>query len=62
VVAQVAGQFAGVYTVDVYGAFVGRTGLLLAERRGASSFEVHPTNAGQRVMEQTFADAIARAK
>jgi lysophospholipase L1-like esterase len=44
--------------VDVFSAFQGRSGLLLVERRGADTLQVHPTNAGYRVMEQAFADAI----
>jgi lysophospholipase L1-like esterase len=47
------------YLVDVYEAFLGRTGLLLIERHGASAFEVHLTNAGHRVMAAAFADVIA---
>jgi len=50
------------YLVDVYDAFLGRTGLLLIERRGASAFEVHLTNAGHRVMADAFADVIAAYK
>lgn len=39
---------------DVYSAFSGRTGLLLIERNRAGQFEVHPTNAGYRVMAAAF--------
>jgi lysophospholipase L1-like esterase len=45
---------------DVFGAFggfQGRNGLLLIERHGANAFEVHPTNAGYRVMADAFAAA-----
>jgi lysophospholipase L1-like esterase len=45
---------------DVFGAFggfQGRNGLLLIERHGADAFEVHPTNAGYRVMADAFAAA-----
>ena len=42
---------------DVFHAFEGRNGLLLVERRGAEPFEVHPTNAGYRVMADAFAAA-----
>jgi lysophospholipase L1-like esterase len=48
---------------DVFSAFQGRNGLLLVERHGAASeapnFEVHPTNAGYRVMAKAFAAAAA---
>lgn len=51
----------GARVADVFGAFQGRNGLLLIERHGASAFEVHPTNAGYRVMAQAFA-AVAAAR
>lgn len=54
---QIAGSF-GVPVADVYHAFLGKEGLLLIERHGASQFEPHPTNAGYRVMEQAFLDVI----
>jgi lysophospholipase L1-like esterase len=58
-----AAPFAGrVFVVDAYSAFLDRQGLLLIERRGASLFEVHLTNAGHRVMAQAFADSIAENK
>jgi lysophospholipase L1-like esterase len=61
--AATAGVVAGfphtAYLVDVYEAFLGRTGLLLIERHGASAFEVHLTNAGHRVMADAFADVVA---
>ena len=63
--ATTAGVVAGVpnaYVVDVYEAFLDRTGLLLIERRDASPLEVHLTNAGHRVMAQAFADVIAAHK
>ena len=47
----------GVRVADVFDAFQGRNGLLLIERHGANAFEVHPTNAGYRVMADAFADA-----
>lgn len=56
IIAGVA-QATGVRVADVFDAFQGRTGLLLIERHGASDVEVHPTNAGYRVMAQAFADA-----
>jgi lysophospholipase L1-like esterase len=42
---------------DVFHAFQGRKGLLLVERRRAEPSEVHPTNAGYRVMANAFAAA-----
>jgi len=50
------------YLVDVHTAFVGRHDLLLADRPGGSLFETHVTGVGQRVMAQTFADAIAASR
>lgn len=44
--------------VDIFSAFDGRSGLLLAEKRGAELGQIHPTNAGYGVMAKTFADAI----
>lgn len=44
----------GARVADVFSAFDGRTGLLLVERNGAGQFEVHPTNAGYRVMAGAF--------
>jgi len=58
IVAGVA-QAWGVGVADVFSAFDGRTGLLLIARNGANQFEVHPTNAGYRVMAQTFQAAAA---
>jgi lysophospholipase L1-like esterase len=51
--------FPNAYLVDVHSAFRDRTGLLLIERHGAAPFEVHLTNAGHRVMAETFAKVIA---
>ncbi|MFC1681117.1 SGNH/GDSL hydrolase family protein [Pseudomonadota bacterium] len=62
VVAQVAAGVSSsgcdVQLVDIYGAFQNRNGLLLIERRQSSLFEVHPTNAGYRVMARTFMKVI----
>ena len=60
--AAVVGAVPGAYLVDVYEAFLGRTGLLLVERNGASPLEVHLTNAGHRAMADAFADVIAANK
>jgi lysophospholipase L1-like esterase len=57
IVAQVASGF-GVPVADVYGEFLGRSGLLLIERPGASPTEAHPTNAGYRAMARAFAKVI----
>jgi lysophospholipase L1-like esterase len=54
IVAGVA-QACGASVADVYSAFSGQTGLLLIQRHGASQFEVHPTNAGYRVIAKAFA-------
>lgn len=44
--------------VDLDGAFVGpQQGLLLISRNGAGMFEVHPSNAGYRVIARAFVDA-----
>ena len=53
VLAFVAGQF-NVPVVDIHSAFLGRSGLLLIERHGADVTEVHPTNAGHRVISNEF--------
>jgi lysophospholipase L1-like esterase len=58
IVAGVASAF-NVPVADVYSAFHGRDGLLLIERPGAAAYEVHPTNAGYRVMAQAF-EAVIR--
>ena len=43
---------------DIYSAFYGRTGLLLIERQGAEPFQIHPTNAGHRVIADAFKQVI----
>jgi lysophospholipase L1-like esterase len=58
IVAGVASAF-NVPVADVYSAFHGRHGLLLIERHGAAPDEVHPTNAGYRVIAQAF-EAVIR--
>jgi lysophospholipase L1-like esterase len=57
IVEGVAAAF-DVRVADVYHAFLGRRGLLLIERHGASPLQVHPTNAGYRAMEQAFLEAL----
>ncbi len=47
--------------VDVHSAFEGKRGLLLIEKRGGDPFQVHPTNAGYRVMTREFAESIREA-
>jgi lysophospholipase L1-like esterase len=60
VIAQVAAAIpGGVPVADVYSAFQGRDGLLLVERHGADPLEVHPTNAGYRVIAQAFEAVIS---
>lgn len=62
-IAQVVAQFpTNVYLVDVHTAFLGRDNLIEDERPNVSVVEVHPTNAGQRVIEQAFAAVIAEHK
>jgi lysophospholipase L1-like esterase len=58
IIAGIVGQFKTVTLVDVFSAFDGRSGLLLVEKRGAEPDQVHPANAGYKVMEKAFADAI----
>lgn len=62
VIEQVTGAVAlggcDVKVADVFSAFQGRTGLLLIERNQAGLFEVHPTNAGYRVMARAFLQVI----
>lgn len=57
VLEQAADNF-GVPVADVYSAFQGREGLLLIERHGAAPDQVHPTNAGYRVMAEAFKSVI----
>lgn len=59
---QIVAGVSAAYSVpvaDVYTAFQGRSGLLLINRNGAGQYEVHPTNAGYRVMAQSF-EALTR--
>lgn len=56
IVAVVAEDF-DVPVADVYSAFHGKNGLLLIERHGAG-LQIHPTNAGYRVMAKAFEDVI----
>ncbi len=61
VIASVVFYFPQATVVDVFSAFEGRKGLLLIEKQGSEILQVHPTNAGYRVITMAFADAI-RAK
>ena len=61
IINQIISNVAGFYAVpvaDVYSAFIGRKGLLLIERHGANELEVHPTNAGHRVIAKAFQAVI----
>lgn len=58
VIAGVVALFPTATLVDIFSAFDGRSGLLLVEKRGSDPDQVHPTDAGYRVMEKAFADAI----
>jgi lysophospholipase L1-like esterase len=53
IVAGVA-QFCGATVADVFSAFQGRRGLLIIDRRNHEPLEVHPTNAGYRVIADAF--------
>lgn len=59
IVAGVAANF-GVMVADVYSSFKGKNGLLLVDRHGADPYQVHPTNAGYRVMARAFEDVILK--
>jgi lysophospholipase L1-like esterase len=59
IVAGVAANF-GVEVADIYSAFKGKNGLLLVERNGADPLQIHPTNAGYRVMARAFEDVILK--
>ena len=58
VIAGIAASGCPVNLADVNSAFVGKKGLLIIERNGADPFEVHPTNAGHKVMADAFKKAI----
>lgn len=58
---EIISNVANYYSVpvaDVYTACQGRNGLLLIEGHGADQFEVHPSNAGYRVIAQAFEAVI----
>jgi len=59
IVAGVASSF-GVPVADVYSAFKGKNGLLLVDRHGADPLQIHPTNAGYRVMAKAFESVIVK--
>lgn len=58
VINGVAASGCPVKLVDINSAFAVRNGLLYITRNGAKPDEVHPTNAGYRVMADTFIKAI----
>ena len=58
VVSGVAAAGCKVKLVDINSAFAGRKGLLNITRHAAKPDEVHPTNAGHRVMAETFRQVI----
>jgi lysophospholipase L1-like esterase len=58
-ISRVARAF-DVPVADVYSAFRGKGGLLGIEHDGAPRDEVHPTNAGYRVMARAFEEAVKR--
>ncbi len=53
----VAGAF-NVPVADVFTAFEGKKGVRLIQRNGADQFEVHPSNAGHRLIAQAFKEVI----
>ena len=59
IISQTALAF-DVPVADVYSAFKGKEGYLLITRRGASEYEVHPTNAGYRAMAKAFEEVILK--
>lgn len=56
--ADIVAQFDKVHLVDIYSAFLDRQGLLLIDRPGAEMYQIHPTNAGYRVMADAFTEVI----
>src|SRR2546425_13248085 len=61
VTASVVNLFPGkVVLVDLYSAFLNRSGLLLIEKRGSAPDQIHPTDAGYGVIASAFKDAIGR--
>lgn len=61
IVAGVAAMYS-VPVADVYSAFLGRRGLLLIERPGAATDEVHPTNAGYAVIAAAFEALVGKRR
>lgn len=55
----VAGAF-NVPVADVFTAFEGKKGVRLIQRNGADQFEVHPSNAGHRLIANAFKIVIER--
>ncbi len=59
IVAGIASAFGDrVTVVDIHAAFDGRNGLLLIDRHGAATYEIHPTNAGHKAMADAFKAVI----
>jgi len=57
--AGVVSLFPGkVVLVDLYSAFLGKSGLLLIEKHGSGPDQVHPTSAGYGVIASAFTEAI----
>lgn len=48
----------GVSVADTYSHFHGKEGLLLNSRNGASTLEIHPSNAGHTVIAKAFVEAL----
>jgi len=54
IVAGIAQSCGAAGVADVYSAFLGRQGLLIIDRNRHEPLEVHPTNAGYRVIADAF--------
>ena len=48
----------GVDVADLYHDFLGKDGLLLIDRHGAEPNQIHPTNAGHRIITKSFETVI----
>jgi hypothetical protein len=62
VIAMLVSGFPQAEIADIFSAFEGKEGLLLIEKKGADTYQDHPTNTGYEVIAKAFADAIWEAK
>ena len=58
IVSGVASGFGAVSVADIYSQFKGGEGLLLIERNGAATYEIHPSNAGHAAIARAFVEAM----